>query len=734
MRDRDALFLSLNRHLARELTDVRGDTGEMLVRRSHVRLHLPTDPFELWMTMKLQEPDETLLQQNIAAAFAENRFEDAVALLEPIAWSREDPEMFNNLGALMFQLQRFTEAEAAFKTALRIDPLHATAATNLADQYLHEGLPYSAMQILEKTLATLEEADDATGTALRAQLDDLRERFPVRRVSIYTPGYLCEDVIARCIESIRNQTYPVHEILLVDDCSPDRSTEIAESMGVRIIRHTENLGLAASCNTALRHCQGEFLAKIDTDLELDPSWLERAMIQFEDPAIAGVGGRLLEHRTIDIPDQWRRICMEQHHGANVVLNPRFLYGADCIFRVRALRAIKGWNEKYRTNYEDVDLSTRLKQAGFNLIYEPRAIARHLRRDTIGDVLHNCWKWQYNMREERGHYQSIETCIDLVDVNRSVSVHTSNGLLKQNRATLLYPSFLLYFWWCIADLDYLRKNHRIDDETFGQTALGLFLLTRYSMLSLYTMPASLTERLLRDLHAYLAGILPERERRMLSSEEALEHVASLGLASQDAVLESIPAHLPKADPDYLKAFADKFVPHALGPGMGALVAASADQLSIDEGWEERRRSGTLSTIVLLNPPAHTLPGLSGPGDGMARLRWKHPSRMKKLADKLSGPNRRVILVDAVDENLDVRETLERVMGAEPEAILYSMEESETERAVAMARMIRLCHPRGPRQILIDAPDNPSFARSHLMFHEIHKGWPDEDHPDETEQAA
>src|SRR5262249_3519712 len=156
-----------------------------------------------------------------------------------------------------------------------------------------------------------------------------------RRVSVYTPGYGAEDYLERCLRSIQAQTYPVHEVLVVDDRSPDRSTEIALRHGVRVVYHKDNLGLAASCNTALRHCTGDFVTKVDSDLELSPTWLERAMLAFRDARTAGVGGRLVEHRTGTIPDQWRAFFMAQHWGPRRLDDAPGLFGADCIFRVDA---------------------------------------------------------------------------------------------------------------------------------------------------------------------------------------------------------------------------------------------------------------------------------------------------------------------------------------------------------------------------------------------------------------
>src|SRR5262249_9463725 len=185
-------------------------------------------------------------------------------------------------------------AEAALRRAA--DRGQAEAFSALADLLLEQGLPFAAMQALR-------------GAGIRGQprLRQLEAQYPAQQVSVYTPGYGCEAFLERCLRSIKAQTYPVHEILLVDDRSPDRSTEIALRHGVRVFYHEENRGLAASCNTALRHATGEFLAKIDSDLELEPTWLERAMLAGTDPHTGGVGGRMVEHYTVTLPDRWRRV-------------------------------------------------------------------------------------------------------------------------------------------------------------------------------------------------------------------------------------------------------------------------------------------------------------------------------------------------------------------------------------------------------------------------------------------
>lgn len=88
-------------------------------------------------------------------------------------------------------------------------------------------------------------------------------------ISVIIPVYNVEAYLERCVESVRRQTYRNLEILLIDDGSTDGSGDLCDGFPlkderIRVI-HQTNGGLSSARNTGLKHCQGEFIAFLDSD-------------------------------------------------------------------------------------------------------------------------------------------------------------------------------------------------------------------------------------------------------------------------------------------------------------------------------------------------------------------------------------------------------------------------------------------------------------------------------------
>ena len=90
------------------------------------------------------------------------------------------------------------------------------------------------------------------------------------KVSVLMPAYNAEKYIAEAIESILNQTYKDFEFIIVDDCSTDDTAKIIKKYAkkdkrIKYFKNDENSGVTVSLNNGLKHCSGEFIARMDAD-------------------------------------------------------------------------------------------------------------------------------------------------------------------------------------------------------------------------------------------------------------------------------------------------------------------------------------------------------------------------------------------------------------------------------------------------------------------------------------
>src|SRR6516165_7339471 len=96
------------------------------------------------------------------------------------------------------------------------------------------------------------------------------------RVSVIIPAYNVETFLHQTIESVLHQTYPVAEVIVVDDGSTDRSFEVAKSFGSPVhVLCQVNAGASIARNHALDHASGDLIAFLDADDLWEPQKMER---------------------------------------------------------------------------------------------------------------------------------------------------------------------------------------------------------------------------------------------------------------------------------------------------------------------------------------------------------------------------------------------------------------------------------------------------------------------------
>lgn len=102
-------------------------------------------------------------------------------------------------------------------------------------------------------------------------------------VTVLLPAYNEEKAIGQVIDSV-NQTMRKtdysYEILVVDDCSTDKTVKIAEEKGARIEQHVMNKGSGAARRTGVRHARGEIVVVLDADGTYSPQDIPRMLEMF----------------------------------------------------------------------------------------------------------------------------------------------------------------------------------------------------------------------------------------------------------------------------------------------------------------------------------------------------------------------------------------------------------------------------------------------------------------------
>ena len=177
-------------------------------------------------------------------------------------------------------------------------------------------------------------------------------------ISVIIPCYKQAEFLAEAIESVLAQTYPHHEIIVVDDGSPDQTAAVAQRYpSVRYV-HQENRGLPAARNTGVQRSTGEFLVFLDADDRLTPDHFARSLAAFQQhPNASAVCGDWRWFGLDAMPHVHNCDRLPDYYGS--LLRRTFLIPIHTVMLRRAVYvALGGFREHLRV-WEDVDFFLRL---------------------------------------------------------------------------------------------------------------------------------------------------------------------------------------------------------------------------------------------------------------------------------------------------------------------------------------------------------------------------------------
>ncbi|MDE3196356.1 MAG: glycosyltransferase family 2 protein [Acidobacteriota bacterium] len=194
------------------------------------------------------------------------------------------------------------------------------------------------------------------------------------------------DLLDRLLATIRAQTVPFSEIILVDNFSG-----ACLDPGCTVISMGENAGFARAVNRGWRAASAEWIAILNSDVELDPRWAERLLeaageASFATGTILSAADSSRIDGSYDLMSRaacaWRAGYGEPDTGgqrAPIAVAP----GTACLFRRDVLMRLGGFDETFESYLEDVDLGLRCLREGLGGVYVPGAVAWHHGSATFG---------------------------------------------------------------------------------------------------------------------------------------------------------------------------------------------------------------------------------------------------------------------------------------------------------------------------------------------------------------
>ncbi len=206
-------------------------------------------------------------------------------------------------------------------------------------------------------------------------------------ISVVTPVYNTELYLAECIESVLSQTYRPLEYIIVDNCSTDRSLEIAESYArgsdiIRVLRNDRHLGVLQNWNHAMRQISPDsrYCKVVHADDWLFPECIGRmAELAEAHPAVGIVGSYRLEETKVGcdglpypstvVPG--RELCSSRLRGGSYVFGSptSLLIRSDLI---RARRCFYNEENLHADNEACYDL---LRESDFGFVHQVLTFTR-----------------------------------------------------------------------------------------------------------------------------------------------------------------------------------------------------------------------------------------------------------------------------------------------------------------------------------------------------------------------
>lgn len=208
-----------------------------------------------------------------------------------------------------------------------------------------------------------------------------------RKVTAVLTTFNSESDAKKCIDSLFSQTMRFDEIVVVDDGSTDGTVEILKKCGnkIKFFDLKKNIGRSAARNYGWKKATSEIVFFAEADAVYDSNFVKYSMPHFDDEKVAGVIGKqevLNKDESV-----WTKCKNAERESSFENYKPFSVW----FHRKELLEKAKGFDESLDFG-EDVDLSKRIKDFGYKLVYEKKAVWKHREPASLKAVVKRSWNF------------------------------------------------------------------------------------------------------------------------------------------------------------------------------------------------------------------------------------------------------------------------------------------------------------------------------------------------------
>ena len=208
-------------------------------------------------------------------------------------------------------------------------------------------------------------------------------------ISVVIPNYNAASTIGKCLEAVLSSKYDPFEVIVVDDGSSDNSIEIINTFHCRLIQ-LEHSGASRARNTGARQSAGDIIFFIDADCIVAENTLSLVHEAMRDQQAHVIGG---SYTPLPYDSNFFSIFQSVFINYSELKRkvPDYIATHSMAIEKNIFEKSGGFPEQFLPIIEDVELSHRLRRAGYRLQMAPEVLVRHIFNFTFWKSLRNAFR-------------------------------------------------------------------------------------------------------------------------------------------------------------------------------------------------------------------------------------------------------------------------------------------------------------------------------------------------------